>query len=43
MEARMRLVWIDDDDDEMSHAVTLMLQLLDYSVETFRDAISAAQ
>lgn len=43
MEARMRVVWIVDDDDEMSHAVTLMLQLLDYSVETFRDARSAAQ
>jgi two-component system chemotaxis response regulator CheY len=43
MEVRMRIVWIVDDDDEMSHAVTLMLQLLDYSVETFRDARSAAQ
>jgi len=43
MEARMRIVWIIDDDDEMSHAVTLMLQLLDFSVETFRDARSAAQ
>lgn len=43
MEARMRIVWIVDDDDEMSHAVTLMLQLLDFSVETFRDARSAAQ
>ena len=43
MEARMRVVWIVDDDDEMSHAVTLMLQLLDCSVETFRDARSAAQ
>jgi len=43
MEARMRIVWIVDDDDEMSHAVTLMLHLLDWSVETFRDARSAAQ
>jgi two-component system chemotaxis response regulator CheY len=43
MEARMRIVWIVDDDDEMSHAVTLMLKLLDCSVETFRDARSAAQ
>lgn len=43
MEARMRIVWIVDDDDEMSHAVTLMLHLLDFSVETFRDARSAAQ
>jgi two-component system chemotaxis response regulator CheY len=43
MEASMRKVWIVDDDDEMSHAVTLMLQLLDCSVETFRDARSSAQ
>ncbi len=42
MESMMRLVWIVDDDDEMSHAVTLMLKLLDCSVETFREARSAA-
>jgi len=36
-------VWIVEDDDEMSHAVKLMLQLLDYSVNIFRDARSAAR
>ncbi|MCK5633560.1 MAG: response regulator [Anaerolineales bacterium] len=39
----MRQVWIVDDDDEMSHAVKLMLQLLDSTVEIFRDARSAAK
>ena len=39
----MREVWIIEDDDEMSHAVKLMLQLLDYSVNIFRDARSAAR
>ena len=39
----MRAVWIVDDDDEMSHAVKLMLQLLDSAVEVFRDARSAAK
>jgi len=39
----MRAVWIVDDDDEMSHAVKLMLQLLDSTVEIFRDARSAAK
>lgn len=39
----MRTVWIVDDDDEMSHAVRLMLELLDCSVTVFRDARSAAQ
>ena len=39
----MRVVWIVDDDDEMSHAVKLMLQLLDFSVEIFRDARSTAR
>ena len=43
MEDRMRAVWIVDDDDEMSHAVKLMLQLLDSKVEIFRDARSAAK
>ena len=43
MEERMRQVWIVDDDDEMSHAVKLMLQLLDSTVEIFRDARSAAK
>lgn len=39
----MRLVWIVDDDDEMSHAVKLMLQLLDCDVKTFRDARTASR
>lgn len=39
----MPSVWIVDDDDEMTHAVKLMLQMLDFSVETYRDARSAAQ
>ena len=39
----MPAVWIVDDDDEMSHAVKLMLQLLDSTVEIFRDARSAAK
>jgi FixJ family two-component response regulator len=43
MEEGMRVVWIVDDDDEMSHAIKLMLQLLDFSVEIFRDARSTAR
>jgi DNA-binding response OmpR family regulator len=39
----VRIVWIVDDDDEMSHAVKLMLQLLDFNVTVFRDARSAAR
>lgn len=39
----MRTVWIVDDDDEMSHAVKLMLGLLDCKVQIYRDARSAAQ
>ncbi len=39
----MRVAWIIDDDEEMSHAVKLMLQLLEFSVETYRDARSAAR
>ena len=39
----MRNVWIVDDDEEMSHAVKLMLELLDCSVETFRDAPTAGR
>ena len=39
----MPLAWIVDDDEEMSHAVQLMLHMLDYRVETFREARSAAQ
>ncbi|TET81447.1 MAG: response regulator [Anaerolineales bacterium] len=43
MEIRMRVVWIVEDDDEMSHAIKLMLQLIDCSVEIFRDARSVAR
>ncbi len=39
----MRLAWIIDDDDEMSHAVRLMLELLEFEVKTWRDARRAAQ
>ncbi|HEX9797380.1 MAG TPA: response regulator [Anaerolineales bacterium] len=39
----MRTVWIVDDDDEMSHAVTLMLKLLEWQVRTFHDARSASK
>jgi DNA-binding response OmpR family regulator len=38
----MRTVWIVDDDDEMSHAVKLMLGLLDCKVQIYRDARSVA-
>ncbi|MFQ5942980.1 MAG: response regulator [Anaerolineales bacterium] len=39
----MRRAWIIDDDDEMSHAVRLMLELLDFEVRTWREARTAAQ
>ena len=39
----MPLAWIVDDDEDMSHAVQLMLSMLDYRVETFREARSAAR
>ena len=39
----MKLAWIIDDDDEMSHAVRLMLELLEFEVTTWRDARKAAQ
>jgi DNA-binding response OmpR family regulator len=39
----MHSVWIVDDDDEMSHAVKLMLQLLDCKVETYSNARSASK
>ena len=39
----MRHAWIIDDDDEMSHAVRLMLELLEFGVQTYRDARRAAQ
>lgn len=39
----MPLAWIVDDDDEMSSAVRLMLQLLEHKVEVFREARAAAR
>lgn len=39
----MREIWIVDDDDEMSHAVTLMLELLECEVRTFRAARAASK
>lgn len=39
----MTQAWIVDDDDEMSQAVQLMLRLLDFQVEVFREARSAAR
>lgn len=39
----MRQIWIVDDDEEMSRAVSLMLKLLDYEVTSFYNARSAAQ
>ena len=39
----MRDVWIVDNDDEMSHAVGLMLELLDCKVTAFKNVRSAAQ
>jgi two-component system chemotaxis response regulator CheY len=42
-EEQSRLAWIVDDDDEMRHAVKLMLEMLDFKVQTFREARTAAQ
>jgi DNA-binding response OmpR family regulator len=39
----MRQVWIVDDDQEMTHAVGLMLRMLDCEVTSFRTARAAAQ
>ncbi|MCH7609896.1 MAG: response regulator [Chloroflexi bacterium] len=39
----MRQAWIIDDDDEMNHAVRLMLELLDFEVLTYRAARPAAK
>lgn len=36
-------VWIVDDDDEMSHAVKLMLDLLQCQVRTFQNARKASK
>lgn len=39
----MRRVWIVDDDQEMAHAMGMMLELLDYQTTSFLNARSAAQ
>jgi len=39
----MRRVWIVDDDQEMSHAMGMMLELLKYQTLSFLNARSAAQ
>ena len=39
----MRQVWVVDDDEEMSHAIGLMLNVLDCEVTSFHNARSAAQ
>ncbi len=39
----MRLVWIVDDDEEMAHALELMLELLECKTAVFLDARSAAR
>jgi len=39
----VKAAWIVDDDEEMSHAVKLMLQLLEFEVTTFPNARSAGQ
>ena len=39
----MRQVWVVDDDEEMNHAIGLMLKVLDCEVTAFHSARSAAQ
>ncbi len=39
----MKKIWIVDDDEEMSHAIGLMLKLLDCEVTAFFKVRSAAQ
>ncbi len=39
----MRNIWIVDDDEEMSHAIGLMLKLLDYKTSAFFNVRSAAR
>jgi DNA-binding response OmpR family regulator len=39
----MPTIWIIDDDDEMSHAVELMLSLLECEVSTYRSARAASK
>lgn len=39
----MQVAWIIDDDDEMRQAIKLMLELLKFEVEIYRDAPSASR
>jgi DNA-binding response OmpR family regulator len=39
----MRQIWTIDDDEEMSHAIGLMLKLLDCDVTSFNNVRSSAQ
>ncbi|HMR98201.1 MAG: response regulator [Anaerolineales bacterium] len=39
----MREIWVVDDDDEMSRAIGLMLEVLDCKVTVFNNARGAAQ
>jgi DNA-binding response OmpR family regulator len=39
----MKEIWIVDDDEEMSHAIELMLQLINYNARIFLDARPAAK
>ena len=39
----MPTLWVIDDDDEMNHAIKLMLELLEFSVETYLDPRRAVQ
>ena len=39
----MRNIWVVDDDEEMSHAIGLMLKLLDCDVTAFFNVRSAVQ
>lgn len=43
METPKRVAWIIDDDDEMRQAIKLMLELLEFKVEIYRDAPSASR
>ncbi len=39
----MKIVWIVDDDEEMGHAISLMLQLLECETRYFSHPRTAAQ
>ncbi len=39
----MKQIWIVDDDQEMSNAISMMFKLLDFETTCFLDARSAAQ